>query len=119
MSLESLYNYKGRVMRVIDGDTMDVEIDLGFGIKRLERVRLAGIDTPEIRTKDADEKAAGNAALEFVVDWVKMNGSVFLRTVKDNDKYGRYLAFVSSQSDPSTSLNNILVHKGLAVLYED
>jgi micrococcal nuclease len=113
-----LYHYKGRVMKVVDGDTIDVEIDLGFGIKRLERVRLAGIDTPELRDRDEINRQNAKLATDFVVSWVKMNGDILLSTVKDNDKYGRYLAYVSSQSSGEV-LNDILLKSELAVKYID
>lgn len=106
-------------MKVIDGDTLDIEIDLGLGIKSLQRVRLAGVDAPEIRTKDIAERAAGAASMNFVVDWVKSHGDVYLRTQKDNDKYGRYLAHVYPQSDDFSgeSLNQLLVKTGHATPY--
>lgn len=117
MTPDHLYHYKGRIMRVVDGDTLDIEVDLGLGIKRLERVRLAGIDAPETRSSDQEEKAAGRVAHEFVVDWVRSHGDVLLRTVKDGDKYGRFLAYVYPASDHSMSLNDMMVENKMAVPY--
>lgn len=112
-----LYNYKAKVVRVIDGDTVDVDVDLGFGITRRERLRLADIDAPEIRTKDAEMKQAAIAATDFVKQWVDAVDGVVVTTVKDNDKYGRYLARVYAPQ--GECLNDLLVEKGLAVVYED
>ena len=61
-----MYEYKCNITRVVDGDTVDAEIDLGFDIVYKSRVRLYGIDTPESRTRDLDEKARGKLASEFL-----------------------------------------------------
>jgi micrococcal nuclease len=109
------YQYRGRVVKVVDGDTVDVDIDLGFGITRRERVRLAGVNTPELHSKDAASQVAAKAAREFVVAWCSPLSEVFLRTEKEREKYGRYLAEVVSPS--GESLNASLVKAGLAVEY--
>ena len=70
MSTESLYHYRAKVVRTVDGDTIDVELDLGFDITLKARVRLVGINTPESRTRDLEEKAAGLAAKEYVGKWL-------------------------------------------------
>ena len=64
--MKKKYRYNAKVMRVVDGDTLDLEIDLGFNIKINERVRLFGIDTPETRTRDLEEKKRGLEAKEYV-----------------------------------------------------
>ena len=70
-----MYEYKCKVVKVVDGDTVDVDIDLGFGVwLRKQRVRLVGIDTPESRTKDLEEKKYGLAAKEFLTKWVTSGG---------------------------------------------
>lgn len=67
-----MYNYKiEEILSVIDGDTVEVVVDLGFSIYHKTRVRLVGIDTPEIRTKDLEEKEKGIKALDFVVDFFR------------------------------------------------
>lgn len=114
----SLYHYKARVLRVVDGDTIDVEVDLGLGVTKRERVRLAEIDAPELRSRDVKEKVLGKQALAFVVDWISQNGDVLLRTVKDNDKYGRFLAYVYPLAG-GTSLNEVMVSSKMAVPYSD
>ena len=79
-----MYEYKCRILRVIDGDTVDVDIDLGFGIWRhRERVRLFGIDTPESRTRDLVEKKFGLAAKKFVRDNLPIGSIQTLVTMKD------------------------------------
>jgi len=67
-----MYNYKVKeILKVIDGDTVEVIVDLGFSIYHKTRVRLIGIDTPEIRTKDQEEKERGIEAMDFVVDFFR------------------------------------------------
>ena len=66
-----MYDYRAKIVKVVDGDTVDVDIDLGFGVwLKDERVRLVGVDTPESRTRDLVEKAFGLAAKEFVSNFV-------------------------------------------------
>jgi micrococcal nuclease len=87
-----MYEYNATLINVVDGDTMDFSIDLGFKIYHKIRVRLAGIDTPEIyHPKSDNEKQHGKEATAFVKQFIGINGT--LRTMKDNKgKYGRYLA---------------------------
>ena len=89
-----MYEYRCKVVRVIDGDTVDVDIDLGFGVwLHKERVRIVGIDTPESRTRDKIEKRFGLLAKEFVEKFFKTDGDVILRTQKYDakGKFGRIL----------------------------
>ena len=88
-----MYEYRCKIDRVVDGDTVDVDIDLGFGIwLRKERVRLYGIDTPECRTRDLEEKKYGLAAKSFVQDLLPVGSMQTLRTRKDDKgKFGRIL----------------------------
>jgi micrococcal nuclease len=88
-----MHEYKCTVVRVVDGDTVDVDIDLGFGVwLRKERVRMFGIDTPESRTRDLEEKKYGLAAKYYLKDMLGGEGSVVLKTQKDSTgKYGRIL----------------------------
>ena len=87
-----MYEYRVKILRVVDGDTVDVDIDLGFGVwMHKERVRLYGIDTPESRTRDLEEKKYGKAAKAFLEAKLK-EGTPLLRTFKDGvGKYGRIL----------------------------
>jgi micrococcal nuclease len=88
-----MYEYRCKILRVVDGDTVDVDIDLGFGIwMHRERIRVMGIDTPESRTKDLTEKAFGLAAKEFVKSLMPIGSSQIIKTQKDKTgKFGRVL----------------------------
>jgi micrococcal nuclease len=103
------------VKNVVDGDTIDVVIDLGFDILFASRVRLAGIDTPESRTTDKAEKALGIEAKEYLKKCLKDSKSVVIRTEKmdSSEKYGRILGWVYVNGD-SESLNNKMINDGYA-----
>ena len=78
-----MFEYKCKLLRVIDGDTVDVDIDLGFGVwLRKQRIRMYGIDTPESRTRDLEEKKYGLAAKEFLQKWTGA-GELRIKTHKD------------------------------------
>ena len=110
-----MYEYNCKIVRVVDGDTVDVDIDLGFDTWKCgERIRLYGIDTPECRTRDAEEKAAGFLAKEFVEDALHVGGTYRLQT-KEKGKFGRYLGTIYLTDD--TSINAALVTEHLAVPY--
>ena len=87
-----MFEYKCKITNVVDGDTVDVDIDLGFGVwLRDQRIRLYGIDTPESRTSDPFEKLYGKAATEFLKKWLD-GGDVTIKTHKDErGKFGRIL----------------------------
>ena len=103
------------VKNVVDGDTIDVIIDLGFDILFSSRVRLAGIDTPESRTTDKVEKALGLEAKEYLKKHLKDAKSVVIRTEKmdSSEKYGRILGWVYVNGE-SESLNNKMINDGYA-----
>ncbi len=103
------------VKNVVDGDTIDVVIDLGFDILFASRVRLAGIDTPESRTTDKAEKALGLEAKEYLKKQLKDAKSVVIRTEKMNssEKYGRILGWVYINGE-SESVNNKMINDGYA-----
>ena len=82
--------YKATVERVVDGDTIDVMLDLGFSIYQKGRVRLTGIDTPESRTRDKVEKKYGLAAKQFLVDWTAKYDYILVESTKKG-KFGRIL----------------------------
>ncbi len=111
-----MYEYFVReVKNVVDGDTIDVIIDLGFDILFSSRVRLAGIDTPESRTTDKAEKALGIEAKEYLKKHLKDAKSVVIRTEKmdSSEKYGRILGWVYVNGE-SESLNNKMINDGYA-----
>jgi len=103
------------VKNVVDGDTIDVIIDLGFDILFSSRVRLAGIDTPESRTTDKAEKALGLEAKEYLKKHLKDAKTIVIRTEKMNssEKYGRILGWVYVNGE-SESLNNKMINDGYA-----
>ena len=103
------------VKNVVDGDTIDVVIDLGFDILFASRVRLAGIDTPESRTTDKAEKILGLEAKEYLKKQLKDVKSVVIRTEKMNssEKYGRILGWVYVNGE-SESVNNKMINDGYA-----
>ena len=88
-----MYEYQCKVVKVIDGDTADVDIDLGFGVwMKKQRIRFYGVDTPESRTRDKEEKVYGLMAKEFVLSHLPVGSTQVLRTKKDGvGKYGRIL----------------------------
>ena len=113
---ENMYEYKCKMVKVVDGDTVDVDIDLGFGVwMRDQRIRLYGIDTPESRTSDADEKIYGLAAKDFVVKWTNA-GDLSLKTFKDDrGKFGRILGEIWYGG--KHNVNQLLVDNHHAVRY--
>lgn len=114
--------YGATVLKVIDGDTIDLMIDLGFNIHHKIRVRLYGVNTPESRTKDAAEKELGLKAKKFTEDWLTNHKWVYINTIPDkNDKYGRILARIYSSEDVSSAttacLNKDIIQSGYAREY--
>ena len=86
-----MHEYHCVITRIIDGDTIDVDIDLGFDCwLHKQRIRLHGIDTPESRTRDLEEKKYGLAAKAFVEKFIPLGSTALLNT-KEKGKYGRYL----------------------------
>lgn len=113
------YFYKAQVDRIVDGDTIDMIVDLGFNIHHKIRVRLAGIDTPEIRTLDLEEKQAGIAAKDYVSVWLEKYPHVFVHTTfYDSDKYGRTLGVVYADESMRVCLNNDILSSGFGVEYK-
>ncbi len=111
-----MYQYKAKVERVVDGDTIDLIIDLGFKITTNQRIRLAGIDTPEIYSvkKGSDEYNKGVEAKTFVEERVAANKNrVMVETEKFTGKYGRYIGTIILD-DNNQTLNDELVEKGYA-----
>lgn len=107
--------YVRKVDNVVDGDTIDVLIDLGFDILFQSRVRLAGIDTPESRTKDLKEKALGLESKEYLKKALKDAKSVVIKTEKmdSSEKYGRILGWVYINGD-TVSINDHMIEDGYA-----
>jgi micrococcal nuclease len=111
-----MYQYKiKKINRVIDGDTIDVDIDLGFWITVSYRVRLKDIDAAETRTKYLEEKAKGLAAKAWLEKELAREGEWIIETTKE-DKYGRILGTLYLVGDPVT-LNERMLNEGIAYPY--
>jgi micrococcal nuclease len=111
-----MYEYRVKtVIAVIDGDTIDVEIDLGFDISINKRVRLAGIDTPESRTTNKEEKVLGLEVKELLKKKLKAASNIVIRTEKpdSSEKYGRVLGWLYLDGD-GESVNHALIAGGYA-----
>jgi micrococcal nuclease len=111
-----MYEYFVReVTKVVDGDTIDVIIDLGFDIMFASRVRLAGIDTPESRTTDKKEKALGLESKKFLADRLKDAKNIIIKTEKmdSSEKYGRILGWLYVAGE-GNSINHEMIEKGYA-----
>ena len=110
-----MYEYKVKITRVIDGDTVDAEVDLGFDTFIKDRIRLMGLDTPESRTRNKKEKALGLAAKAYLKELLRENkGDVILRTSKEGKgKFGRILGTLLIY-DGKTNVNQMLIDEGHA-----
>ena len=113
-----IYRIKS-VGRVVDGDTIDADIDLGFDISLTKRIRLAGIDSPESRTTNLKEKALGLESKEWLKKSLEGAKDIIIKTEKPDstEKYGRIIGhlFINGQE---TSLNNQMIDEGYALAYE-
>ena len=123
-SRKSCYNFRvTKVNRVVDGDTIDVTIDLGFDLTKKERVRVAGIDTPEKRTRDLEEKALGLDATNWLKEKldgvIKSSDDLVIRTelVGGMGKYGRLLGWLYI-GDSNVSINEQMIQLGYAWSYD-
>ena len=119
MSLKDPYIYRiKQILRVIDGDTIDADIDLGFDISFSKRIRLAGVDTPESRTSDANEKKYGLESKEWLKHKVENAKNILIKTElpDSTEKYGRIIGHLFI-NDQETSLNNQMVTEGYAWEY--
>ena len=123
-SRKSCYNFRViKINRVVDGDTIDVTIDLGFDLYKKERVRVAGVDTPEKRTRDLEEKELGIDATNWLKE--KLDGAIsgdddlVIRTelVGGVGKYGRLLGWLYI-GDSELSLNEMMIEQGYAWAYD-
>ena len=109
-----MYEYKAIVERVVDGDTIDVIIDLGFKTWKKVRVRMEGINTPESRTRDLEEKKLGLAAKARLKEILSENDNEFILESHGVGKYGRCLAVIRIND---TSVNQQLIEEGHATEY--
>lgn len=113
------WTYRAEVVRVVDGDTLEIRLDLGFKVYHVARVRLIGVDTPEVYgvKHESEEYAKGKLASAFTFNWVRQQrGEILIRSEKGTGKYGRWLAEVWSR-DQSKCLNADLITEGHAAKY--
>ena len=111
-----MHEYKVKIRRIVDGDTVDVDIDLGFDmILSKQRIRLYGIDTPESRTRDKEEKFYGKLSAKFLKEQCKNSSEIFLKTYLDKKgKFGRILGeFIVD----GVNINKMMIEKYMAVEY--
>ena len=116
-----MYEYKCKILRVVDGDTVDIDIDLGFGIwMHKERVRMMGIDTPESRTRDKVEKAFGLASKDRLKELLPIGSIQHLKTEIDRsgeDKKGKFGRILGDFIVDEKRCTDILIEEGHAVAY--
>jgi len=113
-----IYRIKS-VGKVVDGDTIDADIDLGFDISLTKRIRLAGIDTPESRTADANEKKLGLEAKDWLKHRLQFAKDIIIKTElpDSTEKYGRIIGHLFINGE-ETSLNNQMIEEGYAWAYD-
>lgn len=104
------------VNKIVDGDTVDLSIDLGFSVVYKHRFRLSNIDTPESNSKDPAERTLAEDAKTFVTEWVRQNQPLTVKTTKD-DKYGRMLGEIFAPGK-AESLNKMMIRLGYAWEYD-
>ena len=119
-----MYNYNATCVKVVDGDTIDADIDLGFGVKIKKRIRLSGINAPESRTRNLVEKKLGLAAKDKLIEMLDGAANCFELESQEIGKYGRVLGRLHidkiSGKDVITKMciNDCLVKEGYAVEYD-
>ena len=115
-----MYTYKCTVTKIIDGDTIDVDIHLGFDVVLTkQRIRLMGIDTPESRTRNLEEKKRGLLSKQYMVDKCPIGSNITLHSL-DRGKFGRILGEIWEEDVDSTTLeplNKRMITDGFAVEY--
>ena len=112
-----MQKYKAKLIRVIDGDTIDAEIEVGFDVFVRKRIRLWGINAPETRSTDKDEVRHGNNALRRLAEILALSSGEFELITHGNGKYGRCLGEIFVKEHPE-SVNQVLINEGLAKKYE-
>lgn len=111
-----MFEYSAKVVRVVDGDTLDAEIDIGFDVFVKKRIRLYGIDTWESRTRDLAEKEKGLAAKARLIELLAANGNKFMLQSHELGKYGRVLGSIILDDDRDAC--DILLEEGHAYSYD-
>ena len=111
-----MFEYKAKLIKVIDGDTIDAEIDLGFDVFVKKRVRLYQIDAPETRTRDKKEKILGKQAKKRLLEILNLNKGIFVLKSYGIGKFGRCLGEIFVNN---ASVNKILLNEGHAAEYKE
>jgi micrococcal nuclease len=111
-----MFEYHAKVLKIVDGDTIDVMVDLGMGVHRKERLRFSRINAWETR---GTHKAKGKLAKARVAELIPIGEKILVKTEKDKrGKYGRYIAEIYfTEEDVDVNLNDLLLNEGHAVLY--
>lgn len=114
-----MYEYKCKLTRVIDGNTIDAEIDLGFNVIVRQRIRLFGIETPQLQTNDPQQKEKGVTARTRLIELLPKE-FIANTILNKRGKFGRVLAYVYFEKEDGTRvcLNDIMVEEGIATRYE-
>ena len=112
-----MFEYNAVLDRVVDGDTVDATIDLGFDTWKKTRIRFYGINTPESRTRDLEEKKKGLAAKDRLIEILKANDNKFVLKSHGVGKYGRCLGELFVESLGETSVQETLINEGHGVAY--
>ena len=113
--VKKMFEYYAKVLKIVDGDTIDVMVDLGMGVHRKERLRFSRINAWETR---GEHKAKGKLAKARVAELIPVGEKIIVKTEKDKrGKYGRYIAEIYIISEMNINLNDLLLNEGHAVLY--
>ena len=111
-----MYTYEASLLKVVDGDTVDLRSDLGFKVFTEQRFRLAGINTPELHSKDAKEKTAAKAAMDYLTGLLGQLPLTVKTSLDKQEKYGRFLAQITNGA--GTAVNEEMVKAGHAKPYD-
>lgn len=112
-----MFKYNAKVTRIIDGDTIDAMIDLGFNTWVSKRIRFYGIDTPESRTRDLEEKKRGKAATAYLTEILSANDNKFILQSHGVGKFGRCLGELFVESLGDLSVQEKMINEGHGVAY--
>tara|TARA_Y100000296_G_scaffold86323_1_gene125693 strand:- start:4211 stop:4600 length:390 start_codon:yes stop_codon:yes gene_type:complete len=113
-----MYEYRSTLVKIVDGDTIDVDLDLGFSVVlKKQRVRLYGINTPESRTRDLEEKRYGLAAKARLRELLENADSIVVKTAIDKKARGKYGRILGTIFADDTNVNQLLVDEGFAIGY--
>ncbi len=114
-----MHEYRSTLVKIIDGDTIDVDLDLGFSVVlKKQRIRLHGINTPESRTRDLEEKRAGLAAKARLRELLEGANLLVVKTAIDKKARGKYGRILGTVFADDTNVNSLLVDEGYAIVYD-